>query len=78
MTAEKTNEQLDGGGAETENAATKDDEATEAANVPIWRLPRAFVSRRWWWATLLVLALMALLAYRWTLRETGRAVPPSI
>jgi surfeit locus 1 family protein len=29
------------------------------ANVPISRLPRTFFSRRWWWATLLVIALAA-------------------
>jgi surfeit locus 1 family protein len=32
----------------------------KTANVPIGRLPRTFFSRRWWWATLLVLVFMAI------------------
>lgn len=31
----------------------------EKTNVPISRLPRTFFSRRWWWATLLVLVFIA-------------------
>ena len=31
----------------------------QKTNVPISRLPRTFFSRRWWWATLLVLVFMA-------------------
>lgn len=34
----------------------------QVANVPIWDLPRTFISRRWWWVTLLVLALIAVFA----------------
>lgn len=41
---------------------TKAKEPEKAANVPIWRLPRTFINRRWWWVTLLVLALMAVFA----------------
>ncbi len=61
MTAEKTNDQLNGERAAAAEAATQK-VTVKAANVPISRLPGTFFNRRWWWATLLVLALMAVFA----------------
>lgn len=46
--------------ASTNTSQDDQEPKKEAAPIPITQLPRQFVSRRWWWASILVVAGMAI------------------